>query len=169
MKKNGYKRPIIISECGYADPQGSLDDSLVQEKAARDLVKMHLIAFSQGILQLHWLPIQEYFPQAGDFNASLKGLFSQNGEIRPAGRAWKFLNSILLNDSRVSKIDFPGVQLFAIESKGGKIFSAWSDEPAVLFASFLGKNSFKVMNIFGEVIEDSATSVKLDKEPKYLK
>lgn len=169
MKKNGYERPIIISECGYADSRGSLDDPLVQGKAARDLVKMHLIAFSQGVLQLHWLPIQEYFPQAGKFNASLKGLFSQNGEIRPAGRAWKFLNSILLKDFRVSKIDFPRVQLFAIESAAGKIFVAWSDEPVVLSASALGKDTFKVMNIFGEVIGDSATSIKLDKEPKYLK
>lgn len=168
MGKNGYERSMIISECGYADSRGSLDDPLVQKKAARDLVKMHLIAFSQGILQLHWLPIQEEFPEAGKLNTNLKGLFSKTGEIRPAGRAWKFLNSILLKDFRVSKIDFPGVQLFAIESKGEKVFAAWSDEPAALFASSLGKDRFKVMNIFGEVIEDSVASVKLDKEPKYL-
>lgn len=169
MRKNGYERPIIISECGYADPSGSLDDPDIQRKAAQDLVKMHLIAFSQGILQLNWLPIQEYFLEAGKFNASLKGLFSQGGEIRPAGRAWKFLSSIFDQPYKVIKNEQAGgAHIFIIEKENQKIFVAWADKPTIVVASYLGKENFQVRNLFGEIIQDSASTVELDSEPKYL-
>lgn len=153
---------------GYSDPKGDLNNPSEQQKAAEDLVKMHLIAFAEGLKQLHWLPIQEQFSEEGN-NAKLKGLFAKNGQIRPAGRAWKFLNSIFDQAYKVIKSDrADGTHIFIIEKGSQKIFVAWSDKPATLASTYLGKDNFQVRNLFGEIIQDSAATIKLDSEPKYL-
>jgi len=170
MRKNGYEKPVIISECGYADSAGDLDDPNVQKKAAQDLVKMHLVAFSEGILQLHWLPIQEQFSKESLAATTLKGLFSKNGIIRPAGRAYKALNSFLGDGNfKVEKIDIGGIDVFAINKNSGTIYVAWSARPATLNAASLKKDSFQVYNLFGELLDSSAGSIALDVEPKYIR
>ncbi len=169
MDKNGYEKPIIISECGYFDQKFDLNNSAAQQKAAEDLVKMHLIAFSQGIRQLHWLPMQEQFQEKKLFTSALKGLFSQNGQIRPAGKAWKYLNSLIKGDYKVKKIEMEETEIYSISSAGNTIYAAWSAKPYTLTALSLGKNNLQIYDIFGNLTRNSASEIELNNRPVYIK
>lgn len=169
MKKNGYQKPIAMTEGGYSDNTSSLIDKKTQEQVAIDLVKMNLEAFGEGLKMFVWLPIEEVRLSGDTFNEKLKGLFNTSGKILPAGNSWKYLNSQIGPDTKISNESRNDFFVYRLETDGQNILVMWSKNEKTIKASDYGKSSFKVVDIFGNTKEENTTEIAVNSTPVYLK
>lgn len=168
MQKNGYQKPIAMTEGGYADARSGINESQNEQEVSEDLVKMQIEGFANGLRMFAWLPIQEGILQ-GDFNAKLKGLFDQSGKILPAGKAWSYLNSLIVKGAKITDLSKNNLNLYLIENRGRKIYVVWSQNSSTTIEpQDINQGSFNMIDIFGQTKAENLKSTQINSTPVYL-
>ena len=87
MRKNGYKKPIWLTELGIKDEFG---DRISEQEAANELDKEFTIAIDSGVEGLIWFrTIESCAPDEASKHD--EALYDASGAILPAGEAYKEL------------------------------------------------------------------------------
>lgn len=168
MQKNGYEKPIAMTEGGFSDNTTTFDDPAAEQKVAEDLVKMQVSGFANGLTMFAWLPVQEGMLNE-DNSQKLKGLFSKEGQINPAGTVWAYLNNLIVKDVSIKDQSKGGINIYAITNHQENTYVVWSDSLKKISASTIGKNTFDVVDIFGKTLKEGVSSYDVSGEPVYLK
>jgi len=127
MKKNGYQKPIWITELGVKDKFNRISP----EQAAEELVKKCVISLAKGVGLMIWFRASESCApnEASESDEPLFAGGEQEDTLFPAGKAYQVLIERLQGAAYVREIAIgEGIHAFEFESRSGTISVFWSDE-----------------------------------------
>ncbi len=171
MKKNGYERPILNTEGGFIDKNRLTYDQFPELKSevANNLVKIHVVAFSNGVQSWLWLPLIENYN--GETTGQwLKGLEILNRSKLPAYYSYKTMTGKLDGFKTAEKINGLGTKYaykFTFKERN-PVYVLWDMKNNKIDFSSIVNGEIKTTKIDGTTQNISSSNLAIDESPIYI-
>lgn len=187
MQKNGYSRPILMTEGGiirtrpcadgsigteYRCPScmvsGFVPDSVDADEAAQDAVKLNVIAFANGVQVFLWLPF-EYSEE--QYNCELRPFMKGNDKL-PLFTSYQTMTSKLNGFTSIQRLSL-GEYTYKFTVKGKPVYVLWrNDDTApnsiqVDLTSEISGN-VKITKIDGSTETKQSADLQVTESPIYV-
>lgn len=171
MKKNGYDRPILNTEGGFIDRNRLSYDKNPELKSevANDIVKIHVVAFANGVQSWLWLPLIENY-EGETTGQQLKGLETPDRTKLPAYYSYKTMTSLLDGFKTVEKInrlETKYVYKFTFKSKK-PVYVLWDTKNNEIDFSRILNGNLKIIKVDGTTQNMSSTNLNIGESPIYI-
>lgn len=167
MNNNGYQKPIFNTEGGYFDKLHSQSDKETQKLVAQDIIKLHAIAFGEGVQKWIWLPLDESNPS--EESKSYKGLYNASYAELPAGTAYKTMLKKILGFSSVEKLNFSsGIYAYKFVVDEKPVYILWSEELQTIDLSSEIQGEVKVTGIDGSTETRQSADLQVTESPVFI-
>jgi len=167
MNRNGYQNPIFNTEGGYFDQLHSQSDKTTQKLVAEDVIKLHSIAFSEGVQKFIWLPLSE--KEKGSAGTEYKGLYTSDYKELPAGESYKTMLKKLLGFSSVEKLNFSsGIYAYKFIVADKPIYVLWGTSPKTIDLTSEISGKVKVTRIDGGTETKQSADLEVTESPIYV-
>lgn len=167
MQQNGYQKPIFNTEGGYFDKLHSQSDKDTQELVSQDVVKLHAIAFSEGVQKWVWLPLDESNPS--EESKQYKGFYNATYAELPAGTAYKTMIKKLLGFSSVEKLNLgSGIYTYKFVVDEKPVYILWSEELQTIDLTSGIPGNVKITKIDGSTETKQSTDLEITESPIFI-
>ncbi len=171
MQKNGYEpRPIINTEGGYLDTLHVPSDEITKQNVAKDIPKLHVIAFNKGVKAWLWLPFTERDDSYANYGLHWKGLIAQDQTELPAYSSYKTMVAKIDGFSLIEKVGGLGAGYVYKVSFPDKdpIYVIWDTTSKTVDLSSLISGNVKVTHVDGTGTVTSSQNVSVSDSPIYV-
>lgn len=167
MNNNGYQKPIFCTEGGYFDKLHSQSDIETQKLVSQDIIKLHAIAFGEGVKKWVWLPLDESNPS--EESKQYKGLYNATYTELPAGTAYKTMLKKILGFSSVEKLNLgSGIYAYKFVVDEKPVYILWSDSPKTMDFSFEITGNVKVTRTDGGTETRQSSDLEITESPVFI-
>jgi hypothetical protein len=169
MKKNGYERPIMNTEGGYADRLRLYEPPAVAQDVANDLVKLHVVAFANEVKLWLWLPFTDRYTEE-HYGPQWKGLIKPDQTELPAYTSYKIMVSKLRGFASIRKINL-GKDVYAFQANfqtSRPIYILWSNSSTIVNLSSKIKGFVKITRVDGATSRAKSSRLRVSESPIFV-
>jgi hypothetical protein len=163
MAREGYSRPIWISECsGPTYPELWPSDAVGERRQAEEVVKRYALALGSGAQRVFWtsLATPRSLETVGEY--SHEGLLRPDLSKRPAYGTYRLMTQMLKGASAVRRLEFGhGVYGVQFTRPEGPVYVLWSDNGASVRLR-AGPGHYMITDAFGSRSERDAAGEELE-------
>jgi len=190
MHKNGYSRPIIMTEggiirtipcadgingTGFDCPQCNVSnfiaDAADAQESAENAVKLNVVAFANGVEVFLWLPFETFQFGGGTKDCNLRSFMNGN-EKTPLSKSYQIMTSKLNGFTSIQRLPL-GEYTYKFTVKGKPVYVLWRNEDTAPNAIQVNLSSeipgnVKVTGIDGSTETKQSADLQVTESPIYV-
>ena len=168
MLNNGYSKPVMHTEGGFADYLRAWNDTQLQQDVANDIVKNHVITFASGAKNWFWLELSER-PVGDPQGSEYRGLYTSGYVELPAGASYRIMVEKINGFTNAEKVPLgSGIYAYRFIVNESRVYVLWSNAPATVNFSSQISGYVKITHVNGSSEIRSSSSLRITESPVFV-